>query len=91
MKIRWSAKALSHLIRLYDFLAPVNRAAAIRTMRLLTAAPTRLAVHPRLGEKLEDFEPREVRLIFVGNYEIRYEVRDTFIFIIRIWHTREHR
>jgi plasmid stabilization system protein ParE len=91
MKIHWSAKALSDLVRLYDFLAPVNRAAAIRTMQLLAAAQAGLALHPRLGEKLEEFEPRGVRRILVGNYEMRYEVNENSIFIIRLWHTREHR
>ncbi len=91
MKIRWTGKALSDLVRLYEFLAPVNREAALRTVQSLTAAPMRLAVHPRLGEKLEEFEPREVRRILVGNYEMRYEVGEEAIFIVRLWHTREQR
>ncbi|MGA8541187.1 MAG: type II toxin-antitoxin system RelE/ParE family toxin [Terriglobales bacterium] len=91
MKIYWSARALSDLVRLYEFLAPVNRAAAARVVQSLTAAPMRLAVYPRLGEKLEEFEPREVRRILVGNYEMRYEVREDAIFIVRLWHTREQR
>jgi hypothetical protein len=28
--------------------------------------------NPRIGEKLEEFEPREVRRILVGHYEMRY-------------------
>jgi plasmid stabilization system protein ParE len=91
MKIRWTGKALSDLVRLYEFLAPVNREAALRTVQSLTAAPMRLAVHPRLGEKLEEFEPREVRRILMGNYEMRYEVGEEAIFIVRLWHTREQR
>jgi plasmid stabilization system protein ParE len=91
MKIRWTGKALSDLVRLYEFLAPVNREAALRTVQSLTAAPMRLAVHPRMGEKLEEFEPREVRRILVGNYEMRYEVSEEAIFIVRLWHTREQR
>jgi plasmid stabilization system protein ParE len=57
----------------------------------LTAAPTRLLDHPRIGEKLEEFEPREVRRIIVGHYEMRYEIRASTIFVLRIWHTREDR
>jgi plasmid stabilization system protein ParE len=91
MRIRWTGKALSDLVRLYEFLAPVNRAAATRAVQSLTAAPMRLALHPRLGEKLEQFQPREVRRILVGNYEMRYEVGEDTIFIVRLWHTREQR
>jgi plasmid stabilization system protein ParE len=91
MRIRWTGKALSDLVRLYEFLAPVNRAAAALAVQSLTAAPMRLASHPRLGEKLEQFQPREVRRILVGNYEMRYEVREDTTFIVRLWHTREQR
>jgi plasmid stabilization system protein ParE len=69
----------------------VNPAAAARTVQFLAEAPTRLSVHPRLGEKLEEFEPREVRRIMVGSYEMRYEVGEDTIFIVRLWHGREQR
>lgn len=91
MRIEWSAKAVADLDRLFDFLAPVNRRAAARTVQSLVAAPARLLEHPRLGEKLEEFEPREVRRILVGKYELRYELRETLIYVLRIWHTREDR
>lgn len=35
--------------------------------------------------------PREVRRIIVGNYELRYEIADATIFILRLWHCRENR
>ena len=91
MRVRWTGKALSDLARLHDFLAPVNPQAAARTTRLLSTAPARLRVHPRIGEKLEEFDPREVRRITVGAYEIRYEVRSEDVVVLRVWHTREDR
>lgn len=91
MALKWTSKAVSDLERLNEFLAPVNKRAAAHTVRSLTAAPARLLEHPRIGEKLEEFEPREVRRILVGQYELRYEIRDDTIFILRLWHTRESR
>ncbi|HEX7617163.1 MAG TPA: type II toxin-antitoxin system RelE/ParE family toxin [Verrucomicrobiae bacterium] len=91
MELKWTSKALSDLARLYDFLAQVNKRAAARTVQSLTAAPIRLLEHPRIGEKLEEFEPREVRRILVGHYEMRYEIRESTIYVLRLWHTREHR
>lgn len=91
MELKWTSKALSDLARLYDFLAQVNKRAAARTVQSLTAAPIRLLEHPRIGEKLEEFEPREVRRILVGHYEMRYEIRESTIHVLRLWHTREHR
>jgi hypothetical protein len=41
--------------------------------------------------KLFEFEPREVRRILVGRYEMRYEIESDSIFVLRLWHTREQR
>ena len=82
-------KALSDLARPYDFLAPVNKLAAARTVQALAAAPGTLLANPRLGEQLEAFEPRDVRRIRVGHYEMRYEIQGSTIYALRLWHTRE--
>jgi plasmid stabilization system protein ParE len=92
MRILWTAEARSDLVRLYEFLSPVNLRAAARAVRSLRAAPARLLRHnPRLGPRAEGFEPREVRRLFVGDYELRYEIQDAVIIIVRLWHTREDR
>lgn len=91
MELRWTGKGLSDLARLYDFLAPANPAAAARVVQSLTAAPLGLRANPRIGERLEEFDSREVRRIIVGNHEMRYEIQDNIIYILRIWHTRENR
>jgi len=54
-------------------------------------APTNLLANPRIGERLEEFEPREVHRILVGHYEIRYEIQESTIYVLRLWHTREDR
>jgi plasmid stabilization system protein ParE len=91
MPLKWTSKALADLARLHDFLALVNRSAAARTVQSLAAAPTNLLTNPRIGEKLDEFEPREVRRILVGHYEMRYEIQESTIYLLRIWHTREER
>jgi len=91
LKVKWTGRALSDLARLHDFLAPVNRRAAARVVQALTNAPARLVDHPRIGERLDEFDPREVRRILVGRYEMRYEIRDATIYVLRLWHTREDR
>lgn len=91
MELKWTSKALTDLVRLYAFLAPVNKSAAARTVQSLAAAPTNLLLNPRIGERLEEFEPREVRRVLVGHYEIRYEIQIPAIYVLRLWHTRENR
>jgi len=91
MTITWTSKALSDLVRLYEFLAIKNKQAAAQTVQSLSAAPERLLEQARIGEKLDEFAPREVRRIVVGRYEMRYEIQETIIIVLRIWHTREDR
>jgi plasmid stabilization system protein ParE len=91
MKLKWSSKAIADLDRLHHFLAPVNPPAAARTVQSLVAAPRKLLEHPRLGERLEEFAPREIRRLLIGDYELRYEIQGDTVFLLRIWHTRETR
>jgi len=91
MQIEWTSKALSDLVRLYEFLAPVNRQAAAHTVQMLVAAPKELSMNPRMGEQLFEFDSREVRRIIVSQYEMRYEIQESTIYILRLWHTREDR
>ena len=91
MQLKWTSKALSDLARLYEFLALVNPEAATQVVQTLAAAPTSLLKHPRTGEQLYEFEPREVRRLFVGNYEMRYEIQSSTIYLLRLWHSRESR
>jgi len=91
MKISWSNKALSDLVRLYEFLASVNKPAATRIVQNLASAPNLLPSKPRIGERLEEFDPREVRKMLIQHYEMRYEIQESTIYILRLWHTRENR
>ncbi|MDB0544508.1 type II toxin-antitoxin system RelE/ParE family toxin [Ralstonia solanacearum] len=91
MELQWTGKAQEDLLRLYEFLAPVNQPAAARAVQALVKAPEILLTNPRVGEQLFQFEPREVRRILVGQYEMRYEIQDDTIYVLRLWHTREDR
>ena len=91
MHLVWTSKALSDLGRLHEFLATVNKAAAERSVRKLTAAVGSLLSSPRIGERLNQFNPREIRRLVVGQYEVRYEIVNSGIHVLRIWHTRQHR
>ena len=91
MELKWTSRALSDLARLYEFLASANQPAAARAVQSLTKVPTILLINPRIGEQLFEFEPREIRRIQAGNYEVRYEIQESTIYVLRLWHTRERR
>jgi plasmid stabilization system protein ParE len=69
----------------------VNELAAARAVQAIVAAPERLLTLPRLGSSVEGYEPREVRRLLVGPYELRYEVFDAEVVVLRVWHAREER
>ena len=91
MKLKWSKEAVADIARLYDFLATVNPTAAARAVQTLTVAPRQLFDRPQSGRHLDQYLPREVRRIIVGNYEMRYELVGSTVYILRVWHTRELR
>ena len=91
MKLQWTTSANQDLVRLHAFLHPVNPLAAIQIVQQLVAAAEQLLTYPQLGERLVEFSPRNVRRLIVGDYEMRYELADTAIFVLRLWHGRENR
>jgi plasmid stabilization system protein ParE len=91
LKLQWTKKGLGDLARLNEFLAAVDAKAAAHTIKVLATAAGHLPLHPRIGEKLEQYEPREIRRLIVGTYEMRYEISATAITILRLWHAREER
>jgi plasmid stabilization system protein ParE len=91
VNIVWTRRASDDVERLKAFLMPVAPEAAERAALKLIEAPDRLRDFPRIGVRLENYAPREVRHIFVDYYELRYEIVDMTIYIVRLWYSREDR
>lgn len=91
MRFSWSAAARADLDRLHDFLAQYSLDAADAALDLLANAPRGLVEFPRRGSRLSEFDPREIREFRVGMYLLRYELRASEIFVLRIFHAREDR
>ena len=91
MALKWTVSAERDLVRLHAFLAPVNPTVAAKVVKQLVAGAQQLLAYPQLGVPLDEFAPRDVRRVIVGDYEVRYEVVDNMIYILRLWHAREDR
>jgi plasmid stabilization system protein ParE len=89
--LKWTTSAQRDLVRLHEFLAPVNPRVAAKVVQQLVTSAAQLLIYPQLGTQLEEFAPRDVRRMIVGDYELRYEVTQAAIYILRLWHTREDR
>lgn len=78
-------------MRLHALLAESHPPAAAQVVQAIVAAVGRLPERPRIGLRLEEFAPREVRRLVVGRYEVRYLVERDALHVLRIWHRREDR
>ena len=90
MKLQFSRAALHDLVRLREFIATHNSVAANRVANRLLRAIKGLVVTPKIGRPVDDFSG-EVREFIFGRYVVRYEVRKSVLYILRIWHGREDR
>lgn len=91
VRMKWTSKGLGDLARLHAFLADSNPKAAAAVVQALTKGAGGLRDNPKIGFRLAEFDPREVRRVVVGQYEVRYELVEDVIYILRLWHTREDR
>ena len=91
MTIVWAPAAWADLDRLHAFLAERDLDAADAVFDRLANSPAALLDFPRLGSRLSEFEPREVREYRVGRYRLRYELVALEIIVLRVFHTREDR
>ena len=91
MRVVWSSAAWVDIERLYAFLADRDLEAADVVFDRLANAPSSLLDFPRRGSPLSQLEQREVREFRVGNYLLRYELRERDIIVLRFFHVREDR
>ncbi|HWU48378.1 MAG TPA: type II toxin-antitoxin system RelE/ParE family toxin [Asticcacaulis sp.] len=91
MQIKWSSAARRDLVRLHDFLKPVNPRVAAQTVSALLTSVERLLDYPEVAPLSDTYEGRNVRSVIIGDYNLHYEVTPDVIFVVRIWHTREDR
>jgi plasmid stabilization system protein ParE len=89
--VRWSAEARDDVDRLTDFVAAYDPIRAGEIEQELSHAPKRLLQFPRRGQRLSEFDPREVREFRIGSYLLRYQLAGTDIFVLRFFHAREDR
>jgi plasmid stabilization system protein ParE len=90
MKLIFSKTAVSDLVRLRDFIAQHSPEAAQRVAQRLRGAIQRLVETPQIGRPVANM-PGEIRELIFGKYVVRYEVRQQYLYILRIWHGKEDR
>lgn len=90
MKIVFTPQSIEDLIRLREFLAIKNPAAAKKTANTLVDGIKKLKRFPYIGVQVNSApDPKILRDLILGNYIVRYLILDKVINILRMWHHRE--
>jgi plasmid stabilization system protein ParE len=90
MKLIFSKAAVNDLVRLRDFIAQHSPEAAQRVAQRLRGAIQRLVDTPKIGRPVANM-PGEIRELVFGKYVVRYDVRQRYLYVLRIWHGKEDR
>ena len=89
MRLLFTHSAQRDLMRLREFIAEKNPAAARRISERLLTSIKRLVDQPQMGVTIEALP--DTRDLIVGDYIVRYIFIEDEIYILRIWHGREYR
>ena len=89
MKLSFSELAVEDLSRLRKFVAD-NHGDAQHVAKQLIGSIRKLLFAPQIGRLILEL-PGEVREIVFGKYIIRYAIIENQVYILRIWHGKEHR
>jgi len=92
VKLSYSHEAVNDLIRLREFIATHDPAAAARIAADLISRIDHLCKFPEIGRNVAEApQPDTVRDFIIGKYVVRYSVHDRALVILRIWHHFENR
>jgi plasmid stabilization system protein ParE len=91
VKLIYSPEAVQDLVRLRQFIATKDPAAAARTAAELVMRIEQLLTFPEMGKPVAQCpQPGSVRDFVFGSYIVRYTVHPSALAILRIWHQLEH-
>ncbi len=92
MRLAYSVAAVADLVRLREFIAAHDPAAAARIADELVTRLMFLCQNPELGKSVPQApEPERVRDAIFGRYVVRYSIHPTSIIVLRVWHQLEAR
>ena len=89
MDLQFTEQALDDLVRLREFIAEKNPAAAKRGSEQLIESIDRLRDQPELGHGVESLPG--VREWIARNYVVHYILLKDNLIVLQIWHGREDR
>lgn len=86
MDIRWTEKASSDALGIFDYVADQSPAYADSVYERILARPVQLAVHPKAGSVVPEFGRDDIRELFVYSFRVIYRIAGDEIRILTVIH-----
>jgi plasmid stabilization system protein ParE len=91
VRVKYSPESIDDLQRVVEFVENKNPFAARRIAIDIQEGVERLKQFPQIGlPVLNALDPEKIRDLYVDRYKVRYLSTDEFIYILRIWHSKEN-
>jgi len=85
MKLRWSERSVNDLIAIHQYIAQNNPQTAKKWVERLRQRAKSAAVTALAGRIAPEFNQKDIREVFLGNYRIVYRVGDDGILILTVF------
>ena len=86
MKVYWTKTAEKHLDAIYSYIAQNSPVYGKRIVDRLTRRSEQIALHPRSGRMVPEYESDTIREIIEGPYRIIYRIKSDQINILAVIH-----
>ena len=86
MIVRWTDAAQNHLAAIHSYIAQNSPEYAHRTVDRLTKRTHQIAVYPKSGRVVPEYESSDLREIIEGSYRIIYRIFPEKIDVIAVLH-----
>ena len=86
MRVYWTHTALQHLLAIYEQIARDAPLYAQRTIDRLTKRSEQLAVFPRSGRVVPEYETPDIREVIERPYRIIYRIKADQVDILAVIH-----
>jgi toxin ParE1/3/4 len=86
MKVVWSATALSHLTRIYEYIAADSERYALRMVDRLTGRSQQIAKYPESGQSVPEYNDPHIREVIEGSYRIIYRTESHEVTVLAVIH-----
>jgi plasmid stabilization system protein ParE len=84
MSLKWSARALSELEQVGEYIAKDDPTAAEKWVERLHARATKAAIVPGTGRVVPEYKREDIREVLLGNYRIVYRVHPSRILVLAV-------